>query len=169
MDEIGPGEGRLDSRGIEIPLKPAGKGGVAQFPAGSPAQATACGQSAPVTEVAGEEEDWEGVIRSPPSNRSGPSRAMGPMEPIRAPALRVPYPRPPEVKVGLAQTGVTHKIKNREKKIAIFSGGTGSSSKQAHRGAVCVWRDSLVRSASAPTASFVRSTSPMRQKQPTLT
>ena len=78
MDEIGPGEGRLDSRGIEIPLKPAGKGGVAQFPAGSPAQATACGQSAPVTEVAGEEEDWEGVIRSPPSNRSGPSRAMGP-------------------------------------------------------------------------------------------
>ena len=62
-----------------------------------------------------------------------------------------------------------HKINNREKKIAIFSGGTGSSSKQAHRGAVCVWRDSLVRSASAPTASFVRSTSPMRQKQPTLT
>ena len=45
----------LDSRGIEIPLKPAGKGGVAQFPAGSPAQATACGQSAPVTEVAGED------------------------------------------------------------------------------------------------------------------
>ena len=34
MDEIGPGEGRLDSRGIEIALKPAGKGGVAQFPAG---------------------------------------------------------------------------------------------------------------------------------------
>ena len=28
MDEIGPGEGRLDSGGIEIPLKPAGKGGV---------------------------------------------------------------------------------------------------------------------------------------------
>ena len=40
IDEIGPGEGRLDSRGIEIPLKPAGKGGVAQFPAGSPVQAT---------------------------------------------------------------------------------------------------------------------------------
>ena len=39
IDEIGPGEGRLDSGGIEIPLKPAGKGGVAQFPAGSPAQA----------------------------------------------------------------------------------------------------------------------------------
>ena len=68
IDEIGPGEGCLDSRGIEIPLKPAGKGGVAQFPAGSPAQAT-CGQSAPVTEVACEEEDWERVIRSPPSNR----------------------------------------------------------------------------------------------------
>ena len=62
-----------------------------------------------------------------------------------------------------------HKINNREKKIAIFSGGTGSSSKQAHRGAVCVWRDSLVRCASAPTARLVRSTSPMRQKQPTLT
>ena len=66
IDEIGPGEGRLDGRGIEIPLKPAGKGGVAQFPAGSPAQATTCGQSAPVTEVAGEEEDWERVIRAPP-------------------------------------------------------------------------------------------------------
>ena len=44
VDEIGPGEGLLDSGGIEIPLKPAGKGGVAQFPAGSPAQATACGR-----------------------------------------------------------------------------------------------------------------------------
>ena len=33
MDEIGPREGRLDSRGIEIPLEPAGKGGAAQFPA----------------------------------------------------------------------------------------------------------------------------------------
>ena len=53
-DVIGPGKGRLDSRGIDIPLKPAGKGGAAQFPAGSPAQATACGQSAPVTEVAGD-------------------------------------------------------------------------------------------------------------------
>ena len=45
IDEIGPGEGLLDSGGIEIPLKPAGKGGVAQFPAGSPVQATTCGQS----------------------------------------------------------------------------------------------------------------------------
>ena len=71
IDEIGPGEGRLDSGGIEIPLKPAGKGGVAQFPAGSPAQATTCGQSAPVTEVACEEEDWERVTRSPPPDRSG--------------------------------------------------------------------------------------------------
>ena len=44
MDEIGPGEGRLDSGGIEIPLKPAGKGGVAQVPAGSPAQATTGGE-----------------------------------------------------------------------------------------------------------------------------
>ena len=52
IDEIGPGEGLLDSGGIEIPLKPAGKGGVAQFPAGSPVQATTCGQSAPMTEVA---------------------------------------------------------------------------------------------------------------------
>ena len=34
VDEIGPGEGLLDSGGSEIPLKPAGKGGVAQFPAG---------------------------------------------------------------------------------------------------------------------------------------
>ena len=33
IDEIGPGEGRLDSGGIEIPLKPAGKGGLAQVPA----------------------------------------------------------------------------------------------------------------------------------------
>ena len=31
---------------------------MAQFPAGSPSQATTCGQSAPVTEVACEEEDW---------------------------------------------------------------------------------------------------------------
>ena len=76
VDEIGPGEGRLDSGGIEIPLKPAGKGGMAQFPAGSPSQATTCGQSAPVTQVACEEEDWERVTRSPPPNRSNPSRAM---------------------------------------------------------------------------------------------
>ena len=48
IDEIGLGEGLLDSGGIEIPLKPAGKGGVAQFPAGSPVQATTCGQSAPM-------------------------------------------------------------------------------------------------------------------------
>ena len=34
IDEIGPGEGLLDSGGIEISLKPAGKGGVAQIPAG---------------------------------------------------------------------------------------------------------------------------------------
>ena len=47
MDEIGPGEGRLDSGGIKIPLKTVGKGGVAQVPAGSPSQATTCGQSAP--------------------------------------------------------------------------------------------------------------------------
>ena len=76
IDEIGPGEGRLDSGGIEIPLKPAGKGGVAQFPAGSPAQATTCGQAAPVTEVACEEEDWERVTRSPPPDGSNPSRAI---------------------------------------------------------------------------------------------
>ena len=63
IDEIGPGEGLLDSGGIEIPLKPAGKGGVAQFPAGSPVQATTCGQSAPMTEVACEDEDWERVVR----------------------------------------------------------------------------------------------------------
>ena len=36
-DIIGPGEGLLDSGGIDIPPKPAGKGGVAQLPAGSPA------------------------------------------------------------------------------------------------------------------------------------
>ena len=29
VDDIGPGEGGLDSGGIEIPLKPAGKGGMA--------------------------------------------------------------------------------------------------------------------------------------------
>ena len=52
IDEIGPGEGLLDSGGIEIPLKPAGKGGMAQFPAGIPGQAITCGQSAPMTEVA---------------------------------------------------------------------------------------------------------------------
>ena len=39
-DIIGPGEGLLDSGGIDIPPKPAGKGGVAQLPADSPAQAT---------------------------------------------------------------------------------------------------------------------------------
>ena len=39
-DVIGPGEGLLDSGGIDIPPKPAGKGGVAQLPADSPAQAT---------------------------------------------------------------------------------------------------------------------------------
>ena len=60
MDEIGPGEGRLDSRGIEIPLKPAGKGGVAQFPAGSPAQATACGS----------------VVRAEITNIFGPKDSM---------------------------------------------------------------------------------------------
>ena len=71
MDEIGPGEGRLDSRGIEIPLEPAGKGGVAQFPAGSPAQATACGQSAPVTvDSVNDKRHWRRFqsSRSTPSN-----------------------------------------------------------------------------------------------------
>ena len=40
IDEIGPaaGEGLLDRGGMDIPLNPAGKGGVAQVPAGSPAQ-----------------------------------------------------------------------------------------------------------------------------------
>ena len=103
MDEIGPREGRLDSRGIEIPLKPAGKGDVAQFPAGSPAQATACGQTAPVTEVAGEEEDWERVTRSPPPNRPNPSRAMSPVVPIRASPRRIPHLAPPRAVL----TGVT--------------------------------------------------------------
>ena len=42
IDEIGPGEGRLGSWGIEGPFNPAGEGGVAQVPAGSPAQATTC-------------------------------------------------------------------------------------------------------------------------------
>ena len=60
MDEIGPREGRLDRGGIGTPINPARKGGVAQVPAGSPAQATTYGQSAPVPEVACEEEDWEG-------------------------------------------------------------------------------------------------------------
>ena len=45
IDEVGPGEGRLESWGIEVPFNPAGEGGVAQVPAGSPAQATTCGQS----------------------------------------------------------------------------------------------------------------------------
>ena len=39
IDELGPGEGLLDRGGMDIPLNPAGKGGVAQVPAGSPAQA----------------------------------------------------------------------------------------------------------------------------------
>ena len=41
IDEIGPaaGEGLLDRGGMDIPLNPAGKGGVAQVPACSPAQA----------------------------------------------------------------------------------------------------------------------------------
>ena len=60
IDEIGPGEGLLDSGGIEIPLKPAGKGGVAQFPAGSPAQATACGS----------------VVRAEITNIFGPKDSM---------------------------------------------------------------------------------------------
>ena len=79
IDEVGPGEGRLESWGIEVPFNPAGEGGVAQVPAGSPAQATTCGQSAPVTEVACQDEDWERVIRSPPPDRANPSRAMGPV------------------------------------------------------------------------------------------
>ena len=39
IDEIGPaaGEGLLDRGGMDIPLNPAGKGGVAQVPACSPA------------------------------------------------------------------------------------------------------------------------------------
>ena len=44
IDEVGPGEGRLESWGIEVPFNPAGEGGVAQVPAGSPAQATTCGE-----------------------------------------------------------------------------------------------------------------------------
>ena len=44
IDGIGPREGRLDRGGIGTPLNPAGKGGVAQVPAGSPAQTTTDGQ-----------------------------------------------------------------------------------------------------------------------------
>ena len=51
IDGIGPREGLLDRGGIGIQLNPAGKGGMAQFPAGSPAQASAGGQSPPVTEL----------------------------------------------------------------------------------------------------------------------
>ena len=57
IDEIGPREGLLDRGGIGIQLNPAGKldtrrhgDHMAQFPAGSPAQASTGGQSPPVTE-----------------------------------------------------------------------------------------------------------------------
>ena len=59
IDGIGPREGRLDRGGIGTPLNPAGKGGVAQVLACSPAQTTTDGQSPPVTEVACEDQDWE--------------------------------------------------------------------------------------------------------------
>ena len=48
IDEIGPREGLLDRGSIGIQLNPAGNGGMAQFPAGSPAQASAGGQSPPL-------------------------------------------------------------------------------------------------------------------------
>ena len=121
IDEIGPGEGLLDSGGIEIPLKPAGKGGVAQFPAGSPVQATTCGQSAPMTEVACEDEDWERVVRSPPPDRSDPSSAMSPMEPVRAPVLRVPRPAPPRAVLTGVTTQVGH-FPHNHPPVIVFAG-----------------------------------------------
>ena len=79
---------------------------MAQVPAGSPSQATTCGQSAPVTEVACEEEDWERVTRSPPPNRSNPSRAMSPVVPIRASPRRIPHLATPRAVL----TGVTSQV-----------------------------------------------------------
>ena len=80
---MNPREGLLDGGGIgihasSVPLNPAGKGVIAQFPAGSPAQATTGGQSPPVAEMACEDQDRERIFRAPPTWRAHPGRALAP-------------------------------------------------------------------------------------------
>ena len=82
---MNPREGLLDGGGIgihasSVPLNPAGKGVIAQFPAGSPAQATTGGQSPPVAEMACEDHDWERIFRAPPTLRAPPATSGLPVE-----------------------------------------------------------------------------------------
>ena len=76
---------------------------LAQVPANGPVHAVHSSGVPPVTKMAAEDYNREGVVRAPPSDRSDPSRAMGPMEPIRAQVLRVPRLAPPRA----VHTGVT--------------------------------------------------------------
>ena len=82
---------------------PVTESALAQVPAESPAHALNGSIVPPVAKMAAEDYNREGVVRAPPSDRSDPSRAMGPMEPIRAPVLRVPRLAPPRA----VHTGVT--------------------------------------------------------------
>ena len=70
IDEIGPGEGRLDSWGIEGPFNPAGEGGVAQVRAVQTSHAVAKKKNGP-SEIPRNSIMFNGAMR----RRAGPCRA----------------------------------------------------------------------------------------------